>query len=322
MSASMLPTPIRHPTPPLTDDEEPIEGREYYTQGTEYSYLLTEDTEIDPSKTYYSYDDQTETYSEVQNPTVDDIGTYYERTSETVYTLVENPVVADMDTYWVYSGIAISTDLDGRRVLISLAPAEGSASTDVYDVYRMTPSGYELIVSGAAMNEAIDDPYAPYGKADTDYRICSRTADGDTAWAGFAYSLPVHVLRFDWGSESLELPWNIEIRESASDDYEERKHVDGSVNGYWDRGSAFSGSYSTQAIKVRDLGQIRLARRVGGHPGAVWVRDGYGKAMQCNVTMDEGSIGYSNGAIGLSFGFSMMKTTAQFKPVPKEGANG
>lgn len=306
----------------LTDDEEPIEGREYYTQGTEYSYLLTEDTEIDPSKTYYSYDDQTETYSVVQNPTVDDIGTYYERTSETVYTLVENPVVADMDTYWVYSGIAISTDIDGKRVLISLAPAEGSASTDVYDVYRMTPSGYELIVSGAAMNEAIEDPYAPYGKADTDYRICSRTADGDMAWSGFAYSMPVKGLRFDWGSDSLELPWNIEIRESASKDYEERKHVDGSVNGYWDRGSSFSGSYNTKVIKLRELDRVRLARMVGEHPGAIWVRDGYGKAMQCNVELSEVGIDHMSGAISLSFGFSKMKTTAQFKPVPKEGANG
>ena len=99
------------------------------------------------------------------------------------------------------------------------------------------------------------------------------------AWSGFAYSMPVKGLRFDWGSDSLELPWNIEIRESASKDYEERKHVDGSVNGYWDRGSSFSGSYNTKVIKLCELDRVRLARMVGEHPGAIWVRDGYGKAM-------------------------------------------
>jgi hypothetical protein len=139
--------------------------------------------------------------------------------------------------------------------------------------------------------------------------------DGDIAWASFGYSMPVRVLRFDWEGNSLELPWNIEIRESMGKDYETRRHVDGTMNGYWDRGVEFSGSYATEIIKVNDAELLRRAREVGSYPGAVWVRDGFGKAMQCNVDLNETSISYKSKAVGLSFSFTAMKTTDQFMPM-------
>ena len=306
----------------VTPDEEIVPGKTYYTQGTEYSYAKTEDAEVQQGKTYYEYDEVNEDYEVVQNPQDEDLEDYYEMTESTVYEPVENPVIADIASYYEYSGVEVIADIDARTATVILAPPLGSVSTDVFDVYRQTPSGYEAIARGVDMGTSIEDQFAPYGRAETAYRVCARTADGDISFSDFGYSMPVHVLRFDWGRESAEFPWNIDIREQMSNNYESRTHADGSVNGYWDRGSELTGSYSTDVVKTKDSQLIRLARRIGEYAGAVWVRDGYGKAMQCNVSLDEVGLSSTNGAAGISFSISAMKTTAQFMPVDKEASNG
>lgn len=56
-------------------------------------YILTADTTIDGSKTYYTYDDTTKKYTAVASPVVGDIGTYYERTNTVdtnIYDILSN----------------------------------------------------------------------------------------------------------------------------------------------------------------------------------------------------------------------------------------
>ena len=304
-----------------TSDEEVVEGKTYYVQASEYVYTKTEDTSIVSGKTYYAYDRATDSFYAVDEPDVDDLPLYYERSSATVYEPVAHPVTADISSYYEYSAISVDSDTENRKVTIALAAPSGAVSSDVIDVYRQTPMGYELIAQGVSMDSVVTDPHAPFGHADTAYRIACRTVDGDIAWAEFPYSIAAYVLRFDWENESVEFPYNLELRESMSKDYEARSHTDGSVNGYWDRSVELSGSYSTDIIKVEDAELLRKARMLGAYPGAVWVRDAYGKAMQCNVEVNEVSIEYNSKAVGLSFSISAMRTTAQFKPC-MEDSNG
>ena len=267
-------------------------------------------------------DDDTLYSATVTMPTSEllDGGNYYTefRTVENVAGLVSDTATVEFGVSYAHqapepsSAITVTPDAENRKVVINLASPTGAAGTDVYDVYRQTPYGYELVAYGKGLTDEVTDLYAPYGKSNTAYRIACRTVDGDIAWTDFDYSMPVQVLRFDWDENSVELPWNIEIRESLSKDYENRRHVDGSMNGYWDRGVQFSGSYSTDIIKVEDAELLRQVREVGSYPGAVWVRDGHGKAMQCNVDVNEASISYRSKAVGLSFSFTSMKTTEQF----------
>ena len=220
------------------------------------------------------------------------------------------------------ASIVLTVDSEARKVTINLAEPQYAAETDVYDIYRQTPSGYEEIAHGLELDAETCDPYAPFGHADTAYRIACRTVDGDISWAEYAYEMPVYLLRFDWGSDFAEFPFNVEIREQMQKDYESRRHVDGSMNGYWDRGVSVSGSYTTDIVKVNDSELLRQARKLGSYAGAVWVRDAYGKAMQCNVEVNEVSLGYRTKAVGLSFGISAMKTTQQFMPTGEEEPNG
>ena len=255
-----------------------------------------------------------------------DGGMYYAefRTVENVAGLASEPAIAEFGVSYAHqapepsSSIAVTPNVEDRKVVINLAAPTGAATGDVYDVYRQTPAGYELIAYGKGTADEITDLYAPYGHADTAYRISCRTADGDISWSEFAYSMPVKVLRFDWDEESAEFPWNVELRESMGKDYENRRHVDGSMNGYWDRGVTVSGSYSTDIVKVEDAELLRQARMLGSYAGAVWVRDAHGKAMQCNVDVNEISIDYKTKAVGLSFSISAMKTTDQYMAMGTE----
>lgn len=276
-----------------------------------------------------AHEDTDTVYSTTVTMPVSDLydgGMYYAefRTVENVAGLASEPAIAEFGVSYAHqapepsSSIAVAPNADERKVVINLATPTGAATGDVYDIYRQTPAGYELIAYGKGLIDEITDLYAPYGNADTAYRIACRTADGDISWSEFAYSMPVKVLRFDWDEESAEFPWNVELRESLSKDYENRRHVDGSMNGYWDRGVAMSGSYSTDIVKVEDAELLRMARMLGSYAGAVWVRDSHGKAMQCNVDVNEISIDYRTKAVGLSFSISAMKTTEQFMAMGTE----
>ena len=216
------------------------------------------------------------------------------------------------------ASISVDPDTEGRKVVITLAAPSGAAQTDAYDVYRQTPSGYELIAYGKGLGDEVTDLYAPFGDADTAYRIACRTADGDISWTEYAYEMPVSVLRFDWDGESAEFPWNIKLRESMEKDYETRRHVDGSMNGYWDRGVKYSGSFSTDVIRIADTELLRLSRQLGSYAGAVLVRDASGKAMQCNVDVNEVAMDSRTKIAGLSFTITAMKTTDQYMAMGTE----
>ena len=210
--------------------------------------------------------------------------------------------------------IAIYPNEDSRSVDISLSAPEDAEDTDVYEIYRRTPSGYELIASNLPLDATVTDLFAPYGKDDLAYRIAVRTADGDVAYADFPYALDARVLRFDWDGGYAEFPWNVRVQRRAQKKYVSRAHAEGTVNGYWDRPVEVSGSYSTDIVKVADSALLRLAYQVGSYPGAVWVRDGYGFAMQCNVELSGVDIDNRQAAVPLSFSISAMRTTAQFMP--------
>lgn len=191
--------------------------------------------------------------------------------------------------------VTIAPDKDDRSVTITLVPTEDAAETDVYDIYRKLPSGYALVAYGLEMDAVVVDHFAPYGKkADLGYRICTRTADGDTSFADFPYTMDVATLRVDWQGGSVELPYNVGLSESRAKSFGSRKHVDGSVTGRWDRAIEAKSSYSSDAIAVTDNAVADAVRRLGDYSGACFVRDATGMAFQANVDVAELGKDYSS----------------------------
>ena len=206
----------------------------------------------------------------------------------------------------------VTSDVDDRSGGITLSAPTESANDDVYDVYRTTPAGHELVAEGIPLDGSVADPYAPFGTDSLHYRICLRTVDGDFAFFDFPYQMRVGGIRFDWDGKFVELPWNVQLSESYSKDFETRSHADGKVDGYFGPAVEMSGSFSTDLIKVDDV-QLRLVRELGSYPGAVFCRTSAGTAFQCNVNVSELSLGYNTMAAAVSLDVKAMALTEQFK---------
>lgn len=174
-----------------------------------------------------------------------------------------------------------------RTASISLIAPNGASASDVYDIYRQTRDGYELVRASVPVNAKVTDMYPAFGD-DMAYRICSRTIDGDIAFSDFFYSMPEKVLRFDWQESSLELKYNLEYSDDSSKDFEARHHYgESKAAGYWNGSVSATGSYGAVVIKAFDTEAVSAMRELANYGGAVFCRTPRGDAFQCNVNVSE-----------------------------------
>lgn len=220
---------------------------------------------------------------------------------EPVAGLVSDEATKSFKVTWSHqapspsNAVTVVPNATSRSVTITLATPADAVETDVYDVYRKTPTGYTLVAFGLALDDMVIDKYAPYGKnADLKYRVCTRTADGDLCFRDYAYSMDVNVLRVDWDGGSVELPYNIGLSESRAKSFESRAHVDGSTSGRWNKSIESKSSYSSDAIVVNDYETADAVRRLGEFPGSCFVRDATGMAFQANVDVPDLSHDYTS----------------------------
>ena len=198
-------------------------------------------------------------------------------------------------------GIKVVPNPSKRTARILLEAPDGAANTDVYDVYRKTGDGWELAIGNCALDDTVEDKFAPFGTgADLAYKVVLKTVDGDWESWEFPYEMDVDTLRFDWAEDYLETPYNLEITRNYKKGYEERAHINGTVNGYWD--NSVSRTMDAGAATVK--GDVEFAKAfssLGNHAGACFVRTPMGEAFACNVDPRE-STSCSSGAVEVSFG--------------------
>lgn len=242
-----------------------------------FTYTATADTSVDDAKNYYAYDAETQTYT-VTEPEGDEdpaaLG-WFEQT-ETEYV-----TITAIDT----------TDDEGihhQAVQIALTPPPGAAETDFYDIYRMTGDGAYLIGESFPLTYTATDEYAPFGAALTlHYRIATRTADGDVAFSDIEYVADGDRMRFDWAGGSLELPYNLSIGDSYKKDFQLRKHMGGSVDGYWNSNIERTASLSSDLIRLDQQEDVAMARQLAHYSGPVFVRTPDGSAYEANVQVSD-----------------------------------
>lgn len=242
------------------------------------------------------------------------------RTQEPIAGLTSPLAESTFKVAWAHqapvpsTSITVTPNVEERTVTIALAAPSGAASTDTYEVYRKNASRYELVASALAFDAVVTDRYAPYGaEVDLDYRIVTRTIDGDFQIGVYEYEMPVRVLRFDWQGEYIELPWNLEYSDSYAKTYESRSHMDGAVNGYFEQAVSMSGSYSTDINRAEGFEQVNQLRRLGEYPGAVFCRTQLGLAFQCNAEVDGVDFGYLTKAMPAKISVSAMDLADTFR---------
>lgn len=186
------------------------------------------------------------------------------------------------------------TDADGMHHItaqIDLQAVVGSgeaASTDVFDIYRLTADGASLIGLGYPLECSVTDEYAPFGThTDLAYRIAIRTADGDTSFADIEYQLPGDYMRLDWLGGWLELPYNIAISDAYAKDVEVRKHADGTSAAYYNNGVTRTGKLSSVIIRADGADDVERARALANYSGAMFVRTPDGSAYEADVQVSD-----------------------------------
>ena len=203
----------------------------------------------------------------------------------------------------------IEVNEDTLEATITTVKTDEMADGDTYELYRLTKDGAYLVAEGAEPGSVIIDRFAPYSAETNAYRVAVRTPDGDVAWVDVEYEMEHTAIRLDWERSFVELPYNIEIAEALAKSFESREHLDGAINGYWNKAIAHQAKINTDIIRLDSYEQQRLIRELARYSGAVFVRTGSGLAFDANVDVDEIAESYDSGSIGVSLSIEEVELT-------------
>lgn len=188
-----------------------------------------------------------------------------------------------------------------KGVQIDLVPPTGYASGDLYDVYRLTGDGPQLIGEGYPLTVTTLDGFAPYGTGmEHAYRIACRTADGDVQWADVPYALDGDMLRIDWADQYVELPYNIALDDSYAKDMDVHEYLDGSTDVYFNHGVRRTAKLSTDVLRLEDADVIAAVLDLAHHIGAAFVRTPSGAAYEAAVQVDSVTPTHELAAVSIS----------------------
>lgn len=170
---------------------------------------------------------------------------------------------------------------------------------DVFDVYRSTPDGLTLVYEGLALGQSVTDMWAPYGEA-PEYVICTRTADNDRSWRSYSYELASSLLRIDWERSNVSLRYDLELEDEWEKDFEGRKYLDGTTDGWWNDGVTRTASITANLVRFGDREDERLVRNLAKFAGEAFVRTPGGLAFAANIEVKKVSESAAGATVAVS----------------------
>lgn len=211
-----------------------------------------------------------------------------------------------------------ATDGQGERTLAAtvLLPQSASlAEGDLYDVWCVTPDGPRPIATGVSPGSVVTDRWAPYGTGEHSYRVAVRTQDGCTDWDDYGYELGGDTLRIDFDGGYAELPYNLAISDSWEKDFDARRKLDGSVDGYWNEGARRRAGLSADIAGV-DATEAAAVKRLARHAGACLVRTPDGSRYQADVEVSGMKSG--DGVVSVTLDATEVSPTSEFMATVEE----
>ncbi len=213
--------------------------------------------------------------------------------------------------------VAVVPDAADRSAAVTVSAPQDYAAGDRFDLYRSTPDGDRRIATALPFGTTVTDRFAPYSidGEGTAYVAATVTADGDVCASDDAdYSIACRMLRFDWGKEHVELPYNIESTDKVKKDSETRAHQNGVTSTFWNPAVERAASLSTDVIKFRDAEQQEAVRAMLRHAGSVFVRTPDGLAFEADVHTGAIERSHNSKAVGMSFEATEHDLTASGMP--------
>lgn len=201
-----------------------------------------------------------------------------------------------------------------RQATIAIVAPEEGEDEDAYDLYRVTDDGASLVAASLTDGASVVDHYAPW---DGTYRVALRTPDGDVAWWDYPYALPGGDVRIDYmgpfGPAYVELPHNLTVQDDYSKPFEVRRKLDGSMDGYWQRGVQRRGSIGVSLDVAGEYGTTMEAlRALADHVGPCFVRTPDGCAYEADVEVNGLDRSDGPALFGVSIDTTEVSLTSEF----------
>lgn len=202
----------------------------------------------------------------------------------------------DFEVHWAHQAVmptaTVETSNADDVVLITPTRPTGYAEGDVCDIYRLSADRPELIVSGAEFGTKYVDPYPALGKMGG-HRVVYKTVNGDyitadneLAWTDYEDGLTKEATIIEFGSNRVELPYNLELSSDWSKDFQETKYLGGSIQGDWNPAVSRTQSINT-VVTTDDTDTIQAMRLLATYAGMCHVRTPDGSSFSADVQVSE-----------------------------------
>ena len=210
-------------------------------------------------------------------------------------------------------------DAEEKIAVISVIAPDGASESATCDIYRLSADKPVLIFKGAEFGKSYVDPYPAVGNSGG-YRLVYITECGDynTAENVLAFydmyddQMEGHSTIIDFDGEQIELAYDLKFSSQWEKDFVTKKHLGGSVKGYWRKGVERKGSVAAVAIPRSDKDLIEAMRRLCEHEGECHIRTPEGSSFTANVQVQEK---WDNGRGSVSFDLSITRT----EPATEDG---
>ena len=190
---------------------------------------------------------------------------------------------------------------------------------DVCDIYRLSADKPELVVRGAEFGETYVDPYPGFGDF-CGHRLVTRTANGDyitedneLAWAlcdsDVGDIIEEDSMIIDVNGDQIELPYNIELQNTWTKDFQRTTYLGGAVQGDWNPAVTRDTTANTVILRGRDLDKQIAMRGLAGYAGLAHIRTPDGSSMACDIQVRETS-SYQNKRVSYSLSIKVIDPPA------------
>ena len=177
-------------------------------------------------------------------------------------------------------------------VTAQVTPKSSNASTgDVCDIYRLSADKPELILKNGQFGTTYVDPYPAINGG---YRIVFKTSNGDyitanntPAWYDTYSRFTYNKTIIDFGTDRVELYYNVDTTHTWKKDFVETKYLGGSVQGDWNPSISRSGDISAITMNLFEEDVIKALRRLAEYSGICNVRTLDGSSFHANVDVTE-----------------------------------
>jgi len=201
------------------------------------------------------------------------------------------------EVHWTHQAIKPTATVayqNGFALISPIAPS-GTATGDYCEIYRLSVDKPELIVPNGAFGKTYTDPYPTIGDFGG-YRVVFKTKNGDYitsantfAWTDYEGLYNYDKAIIDFGTDRIDLYYNVDTSHNWSKDFTLTKYLGGSVQGDWNPAVERNSNITAVLLNPLEPEIIEGLSRLAEYPDICHIRMTDGSNFHANVNVNKSS---------------------------------